>query len=254
MARVSEIFLQDGSLLHSADPRAKLLCALCLSFSIALLQSLFVACAAFFLMTASAFFFISNKSGLRNRLLMVNVFILFLWVMLPFTYGGEQVVFFDFLSISLPGVRLALLLTLKSNAIVIVLVMMLGSTPAPALGHALHKLHAPKKFAWIFLFTYRYIFVLLEEYERLFRAAKLRCFHPRTDVRTYRAFAYLFAMTLVRGYERAQRVQQAMLLRGFHGKFYSLHEMRMCSFDFFLLCASAALAAGFFILDISLQR
>ena len=61
-----------------------------------------------------------------------------------------------------------------------------------------------------------------EEFRRLVQAMKIRGFQPRTNLHTYRSYAYLAAMLLVRSYDRADRVFQAMLCRGFHGTFYSL--------------------------------
>ena len=51
---------------------------------------------------------------------------------------------------------------------------------------------------------------------------KIRSFKPGTNLHTYRSYAYLAAMLLVRSYDRADRVYQAMICRGFHGTFYSL--------------------------------
>ena len=72
------------------------------------------------------------------------------------------------------------------------------------------------------LFTYRYLYVFEQEFHRLVQAMKIRGFQPRTNLHTYRSYAYLAAMLLVRSYDRADRVFQAMLCRGFHGIFYSL--------------------------------
>ena len=74
--------------------------------------------------------------------------------------------------------------------------------------------------------NYRYIFVLEQEYLRLIRAAKIRGFQPKTNLQTYRTFAYVIGMLLVRATARAQRVHQAMLCRGFKGTFYTLQEYR----------------------------
>jgi cobalt/nickel transport system permease protein len=51
-------------------------------------------------------------------------------------------------------------------------------------------------------------------------------------------------MLLVRGYERAERVGQAMRCRGFDGQFRSLSEFRTRPVDvgFFLLSAGGAAA------------
>jgi len=43
---------------------------------------------------------------------------------------------------------------------------------------------------------------------------------------TYRTYAYVIGMLLVRAASRAQRVHQAMLCRGFKGTFYSLHDFK----------------------------
>ncbi|MFP4657714.1 MAG: energy-coupling factor transporter transmembrane component T family protein, partial [Desulfonatronovibrionaceae bacterium] len=42
---------------------------------------------------------------------------------------------------------------------------------------------------------------------------------PGTNMRTYKTFAHIVGMILIRSFERAERVQQAMLCRGFSGRF-----------------------------------
>ena len=74
------------------------------------------------------------------------------------------------------------------------------------------------------LITYRYIFVIEQEYQRLMRAARIRNFRPGSNLHTYRTYAYLLGMLFVRSAERAKRVHLAMVCRGFSGKFYSLQE------------------------------
>jgi cobalt/nickel transport system permease protein len=87
-------------------------------------------------------------------------------------------------------------------------------------------LHVPRKLSFLFLFTYRYLHVIAEEYGRIVTAARLRGFVPATDRRTYRTYAAILAMVLVRSYDRSIRVYQAMLLRGFTGSFPSLSTRR----------------------------
>ena len=70
-----------------------------------------------------------------------------------------------------------------------------------------------------------------QEYERLLRAAKARGFKPKTNMHTYRTYAYLVGMLLVRAVERAERVHKAMICRGFRGRFYSLHKFSMSPLD-----------------------
>ena len=60
--------------------------------------------------------------------------------------------------------------------------------------------------------------VLEEEYQRLARAARIRGFRAGTDLHTYRTYAYLVGMLFVRAADRAERVRNAMLCRGFNGQ------------------------------------
>ena len=70
----------------------------------------------------------------------------------------------------------------------------MATIPAPALGRALASLRVPDKFSFLFLFTYRYLHVIAEEYGRLSTAARLRGFAPATNRHTYRTYAALVAM------------------------------------------------------------
>ncbi len=47
----------------------------------------------------------------------------------------------------------------------------------------------------------------------------IRSFKPGTNLHTYKSYAYLVGMLIVSSYERAQRIYNAMLCRGFTGKF-----------------------------------
>lgn len=49
---------------------------------------------------------------------------------------------------------------------------------------------------------------------------------PRTNLHTYRTLASLLGLLLVRSYERSLRVREAMLLRGFEGRFRSVAVFR----------------------------
>ena len=160
-----------------------------------------------------------------GRLAAVNAFVAFLWLVLPVTAPGAAWHTVWGIPVTHQGVALAGLITLKTNAIFLCILSLVATTPAPSLAKAMTALRVPDKFAFLFLFTYRYLHVIAEEYGRLATAARLRGFVPATDRRTYRAYAALVAMVLVRSFDRSQRVYQAMVLRGFTGTFPSLSRL-----------------------------
>ena len=228
---IEERFAHGDSFLHRRDPRGKIVAAFTFSATIAMLHSL----PALFLGVAlGPLFLVLAKTpfGLvARRLLLVNSFTLFLWISLPLTYGGELTHEFSGFSLSGGGIQLAALITLKTNAIIMAVIALLATSTIAELGYALDRLHLPQKLVFMLLYSYRYIFVIYQEYNRLLRAAKLRSFSPRTNLHTYRTFAYLFGMTLVKSYNRSQRVHQAMVLRGFNGRLVSLHRYRFSLVD-----------------------
>jgi cobalt/nickel transport system permease protein len=53
---------------------------------------------------------------------------------------------------------------------------------------------------------------------------RIRAFRPRTNLHTYRSYAYLVGMLFVRAAARAERVHQAMRCRGFQGRFHTMAQ------------------------------
>jgi cobalt/nickel transport system permease protein len=113
----------------------------------------------------------------------------------------------------------------------------------------MHSLRLPDKLCHLLLFTYRYLYVFELEYQRLVQAMKIRGFQPRTNLHTYRSYAYLAAMLLVRSYDRAESVFQAMLCRGFHGVFYSLQTFAWQRRDGIFLTVSLLALALLLLLE-----
>jgi len=237
-----EPFTRGDSPLHRSDPRVRILAAAALALAIAVGRSLPVAGAALCLGLGLALLARLPFRGALLRLAAANVFVLFIWLVTPFTTPGAPVLELGPLQASRQGLELSLLVTLKCNAIMLTLLALVATSPLPALGHALQRLRVPPALCWLLLFTYRYIFTIGQEYLRLWRAARLRCFAPRTNLHTYRTYANLVGMTLVKSWNRAQRVQQAMALRGFEGRFHSLEQPRLTRGDMLLAATLLPLA------------
>lgn len=217
-----EPFSDGNSLLHRLDPRGRMVVAGAFAILLATTQSHLTALGGLCLALMAVTLGRLPLKKVLTRLAAVNIFILFLWLVLPFSYPGAPVGRVGPLVATSQGLSLAGLITLKTNAIILALIALVATVPVITLGQALLELKCPAKLAHLLLFSYRYIHVFAQEYHRLIQAMKVRGFRPRTDLHTYRSYAYLAAMLLVRSYDRAERVYQAMLCRGFQGNFYSL--------------------------------
>jgi cobalt/nickel transport system permease protein len=244
-----EPFSEGTSLVHRLDPRGRMVVAGAFAALMASAASYATALGGLVLaMTGLALARLPVKK-VFVRLAAVNSFILFLWLVLPLTYPGKAAWRLGPLVVTHEGLILTGLITLKANTIVLGLMTLVATMPAVTLGQALLELKCPAKLAHLLLFTYRYIHVLAQEYHRLLQAMKVRGFRPRTDLHTYRSYAYLAAMLLVRSLDRAERVYKAMLCRGFQGKFYSLNTFSWQRRDLVFLTVSLFLLTGLVLLE-----
>ncbi len=245
-----ECFSTGSSILHRADVRLKMISAFIFSIVVALCHGLPAPLLA--LLVGGSLLLVARLPAMKvvRRLLMVNLFTLLFWLTLPLTVPGPPIMALGPLAISGPGVALALLITLKTNAIVLIFVALVATSGVADIGHGLAALRLPHRFCMLLLFTYRYIFVLHQEYQRLRRAALLRGFRPATTMHTYQTYGNLLGMTLVKSWQRGLRVQQAMVLRGFQGRFYVMEGQSMAVSDWILFGLVFLAAVGVAVMEL----
>lgn len=242
MAAITEPFASGNSFIHRIDPRTRLLAAAFLTVPVALLNTLPPSIGALGFGLGLAVIAKLPLLKLLHRLAVVNTFILFLWFFLPFSMSGSPVLTLGPLIATTDGIDLSLLITLKSNAVILILMSLVGSIRIQDLGPALRHLKVPPKLCHILLFTYRYIFVIFQEYLTMRQAMTARGFCPGTNSHTYRSYAWLVGMLLVKSWDRAERVHDAMCCRGFKGQFYSLTQFSTTKKDVLFLIGCSALS------------
>ncbi|MFN3533986.1 MAG: cobalt ECF transporter T component CbiQ, partial [Desulfatiglandales bacterium] len=218
-------FLSNRHFLRRLDPRFKIFAYLALAFEITLLETVTVSMAVFL---GSVLFVLLSKitpSEIIKRMVAVNLFVLFFWVVLPFTYPGESIFRYSFLNVTREGLIYSLLITLKCNSAFLLLFSLVGSITSAELGQALISLRLSPKLTYLILFTWRYLSVMWMELNIMTRSLKARSFEPKNNLFTYRTLAFMVGMLMIRAYERSRRVKWAMEARGFEGRFYSLRGL-----------------------------
>jgi cobalt/nickel transport system permease protein len=226
------------SYIQHVDPRARIVAALLASLIVAASQRFSVlALGLAAAIAAAAFSGLSARTVLR-RMLPLNLLLAALLLALPWTTAGTPLWEIGRLEFSREGLLLGTAILLKGNAIVLLLLALVGSMDSTTLGHALSHFRVPDKLTHLLLFTVRYLDLLHGEYHRLRSAMKVRGFRPRLDRHTYRSFGYLAGMLLVRSFERSERIVAAMKCRGFRGRFYLLDHFAFSRRDL-PFCAAA---------------
>ena len=118
------------------------------------------------------------------------------------------------------------------------LVLISATTPFPLLLKGMEKLKMPQELVLVLSFMYRYIFVLLDEAMRMERAWASRG-AGRNWWASFKAMAGVVGVLFMRSYERAERVYQAMLARGFEGEVRTFNSLKFSAADLAFSLASA---------------
>ncbi|MFP4158951.1 MAG: cobalt ECF transporter T component CbiQ [Desulfobacterales bacterium] len=246
---LEEPFAAGNSVIHGLDPRFRAASAIVYCIIVA---SVYSFPALGFALAVSISMILLARLELKRvfyRLLIVNGFVAFLWLVLPFTAHGGVVYQIGPLFLHEKGLLLAAAITIKSNAILMAIIALTATMPLAALGHAMNRLRFPEKLVYLLMLTYRYIFVLEQEYKKITRAVRIRGFIPQTSVHCYKTYAYIIGMLFVRASARAERVYGAMKCRGFTGKFYSLAQFRASLKNYVFTCLITIAAAGIIVLE-----
>ena len=240
-----------ASFIDTVDPRTRVVAAVVFSVGIAAADSLLATGFAVLTAIAGAILVHMRPRVVMKRLVPVNLFALVLVLLLPIATGHSMVFTCGPIHYSQEGLLLALEIALKANAIVLWMIVLLGSLDLITLGHALRHMMIPEKLVHLLLFSVRYVDVLHAEYLRLRRAMKMRGFRPRINAHTYRTFGFLVGMLLVRSLDRSERIVAAMKCRGFRGQFYLLDHFAFSRRDLWFVSAAILVLSLLAVLELS---
>jgi cobalt/nickel transport system permease protein len=139
--------------------------------------------------------------------------------------------------------RRAVIVVEKSFLSTLAALLLVATTPLPQLLRGLEMLGTPRFLLMVAQFVYRYLFVIAEQGHRMRLAALCRGGRFRRNG-GFRSAAGTLGVLFVRSYERADRIHQSMISRGFEGHFRLLSNPRLGWVDGGFLCLSVALVAG----------
>lgn len=155
---------------------------------------------------------------IMKKVLLVSSFVVFIGVFNPLLDRQPMYVIYGVTFsggwVSFLSIMLKLFLTVTSA------LLLIATTSFPGICRALQKFGVPAIFISQLLFLYRYIFVLVEEAMKVVRAREMRSFGSKGKGMT--AFTGIIGTLFLRTVERAERIYQAMLSRGFNGTLYTV--------------------------------
>jgi cobalt/nickel transport system permease protein len=131
----------------------------------------------------------------------------------------------------------ALSLFLRGTLTVLAAVLLIATTGMDRLAYAMRALKLPRIFVSQIFLTYRYISVLGEAVSRTTRAYSLRA--PRQKGIIMKAWGSLSGQLILRAVDRAEKIYQAMLLRGYMGEYPVSHPSRLACRDLLFMVSWA---------------
>jgi len=231
-----------NSPLRRLDPRWKLATLALLAVSALLLRSLAAVSLALGLALVLALVGRLLGRWFWSRLGWTALLLALFVAPLPFLLADDNPAWqWGWLRLTPRGLALAGVLAGKALTVLILTLVLLTSAPLDANLKAAHALRVPGLLIQLALLSYRYLFLLAEELQRLRIALRVRGFRQRTNRHSFRTVGQVAGLLLVRSHERAERVAQAMRCRGFDGCFRSLTDFRTTLAD---LLTSALLVAA----------
>jgi cobalt/nickel transport system permease protein len=229
-------YLERASAVHRLDPRVKVVAALAFILSVALLPdgawlaygAAVASLAAVAILARLSFWLVTRRSLVGLPFLLAAVTVLF-------TIPGQALWRGPWgLEISDAGLIRFSSIVARSMISIGAAVLLTATTRFPDILHALRHLKVPVVLVAIIAFMYRYLFVLVEEVERLLRAraarsARLPGLRGGGSLGWRASVAgHMAGQLLVRSLDRSDRVYQAMLARGYRGELLTMapHAMR----------------------------
>jgi len=140
----------------------------------------------------------------------------------PFLKGGQVLWSARVLGVELSvyehGLRIAGNVLARSCVALAGLITLTSVTPMEQLLESLRRLRTPAVAVMLAGFAYRYIFLLVDEAQRLRIARDSRTPTRVPPLRAARTLGRMVGALFVRSFERAERVHRAMLARGYDGR------------------------------------
>jgi len=240
------------SFFHRREPRAKIIC--CLGLIIILLTTsptAYIALGGYAAVLLAAM--IASRAPLGYYLRRAGVilpFVVLVAIFIPFRRAAGADDALDFMGITLSRQGLLIFWNVVVKAWLAILLLLVFSTTTSFARQleGMASLKVPQILVMVAGFAYRYLFVLADEGLRMKRAGDSRGYHGRW-LGQATAIGQIIGTLFLRSYQRAERIYQAMLARGYEGGVYPGAVERLKRADYLFMIASVGLFLTLRIID-----
>ncbi len=240
------------SLIHKLDPRTKLVATI--AFILAVVVTPVTEWPAFvgYSLFISVLTLVSRLPLLYvlKRVLLIIPFVLLIGVFNIFRPGEPLATLHLWhwqLSITHEGLLAFWNVSAKAIISSLALILLSSTTRFTNLLRGLQTLRMPKVLVMTLSFAYRYLFVLIDEAMRMWRARESRNFGGRW-IWQIRTIGNMIGTLFIRSYERGERVYAAMLSRGYEGQVRGIDSLSFTPVDAHFAAIAALFLASMCVL------
>ncbi len=214
-------YTEGTSPLHKLDARIKIICSFAAIFSVVVLGHWQMPLFVLFTCLALVIFSRASLKTYVKRLLFPTYLVIFVSIIQPFTYGSTVVATVPWLSFPIyqEGMSFGILVFTRALSAVAVLNLLILVTPMEKVLDSLRWFKVPTSITDTMMLMFRYISLLSEESARIKKAQESRLgYSKRVGVmKRIGNFGTLAGMLLARSFDRALKVGDAMISRGYTG-------------------------------------
>jgi cobalt/nickel transport system permease protein len=136
---------------------------------------------------------------------------------MPLTVDGQVIAQHHGITVTMEGLQYSSLVIIRALSAVTLVLIMLGTTRFDITIKALYMLKMPGALIQMLMFTYRYIFVIMDEFQRMWEAMESKGFKLKANKYGLSVLGNIIGMLIIKSYDRAQRVYQSMIAKGYTG-------------------------------------
>lgn len=241
-----------NSPIHRWEPRTKLIGLTIFIFAIAFLSQISLLLIA---LSIAGLLFIVSKiplTFLLKSLRLPAFFIAIIGIMLIFFSSGTTLFSIGSISIKREGIEAAATIGIRFFSIITLVIVLFGTTQFVSIMKALRSFGLSNILIDMAMFTYRYLFELLEQLEQMQLSMRLRGF-KRNKLKNITKIASLMGTLFIRSYEKSERVYNAMVIRGYGEHTYYTGDFKAGLYDLLFLIAIALISLFLIIVQLFLS-
>ncbi|MUK88542.1 hypothetical protein GMD78_09085 [Ornithinibacillus sp. L9] len=223
----------------SWEARSKLIAAICYIFGVISLETPSMLLLTYILVVIFFLFIRISFSLLLKRYLIITPFLLLMTVPLLWQYSTDHALF-------------ALAIIIKAFTSMTVITIVLETQSLDDLMNSLVGLKMPPVLVTILILSYRYVFLFLDDIDKMLTAAKSRFFSGGLRIASLKIYGHLIASLLTKAIQRSDKMYEAMASRGFTGKLTFQNVQKIGHLDLIKTSCTIILILCFIVVEKSI--